>query len=256
MTTRVSDVRRSAAATKGHLTDTRTAARWGAAILMPVGPAAVAVLRFVLPYDTPDTPGQVLDKIAVNLGAEQTVLWLEFVALFTLVPGVFAVVRLVRRGAPRLSLAAALLLVPGYLALFWGSNDLFAYVGLSSGVDRTSTARILELTAQHPSESASLTIFVLGHIAGSMLLGCALWRSRVVHPVFALAMGVSQPIHLFAAMTGNHRLDLFAWGLTTVAMAAASVAVVRTLNDEWDLPPAEARTALTALDPANVTPST
>lgn len=223
---------------------------------MPVGPAAVAVLRFVLPYDTPDTPGQMLDKIAVNLGALQAVLWLEFVALLTLVPGVFAVLRLVRRGAPRLASAAALLLVPGYLALFWGSNDLIAFVGVSSGVDRTTTARIIELTALHPTESASLTIFVLGHIAGSMLLGCALWRSRVVHPVFALAMGVSQPTHLIAAMTGNHRLDLLAWGLTTVAMAAASVAVVRTVNDEWDLPPAEARTAVTTPDTANVAPST
>jgi len=29
-------------------------ARWFAGLLLPVGPAAVAILRFVLPYDTAD----------------------------------------------------------------------------------------------------------------------------------------------------------------------------------------------------------
>lgn len=55
-------------------------------------------------------------------------------------------------------------------------------------------------------------------------------------------MLVSQPIHLLAAVVfSSHGLDLFAWGLTAVAMGAASVAVLRTTHDAWDVPPLSRR---------------
>jgi hypothetical protein len=36
---------------------------------------------------------------------------------------------------------------------------------------------------------------------------------------------VSQPVHLVAAVTGNHPLDLLAWSLTAAAMAAVAPAL-------------------------------
>ena len=79
-------------------------------------------------------------------------------------------------------------------------------------------------------------MFVVGHIVGSVLLGLAFWRSGVVHRGWAVAMVVSQPLHLLAALTANHPLDLLGWGLTALAMGAAAVALLRTPDDHWDVP--------------------
>ena len=38
-------------------------------------------------------------------------------------------------------------------------------------------------------------------------------------------------------MTGNHPLDLLGWGLTAIVMGVAAVRVLRTSDDEWDVPP-------------------
>lgn len=215
--------------------DLPTVQRWAAALTMPVGPAAVAVLRFVLPYNTTDSPAAMVGKVAVHPSAQRTVLWLGLLALFTLVPGAFAAVRLVRTRSPRLALLAGALLVPGYLALFWGGSDLDAYVGTRTGMTHT-VAALVSLGAADPTSVLASSVFVVGHILGSVLLGVAFWRSRVMARPWALAMVVSQPLHLVAAMTGNHPLDLVAWGLTAAAMGAAARAVVRTPDADWERP--------------------
>jgi hypothetical protein len=225
---------------KPAVADTRTLQRWVAALLMPIGPAAVALLRFTIPYDGLDTPATIVSKVAASPAAQSAVLWLGLVALFTLVPGAFAVLKLVRPRAPWLSLTGAALLIPGYLGLFGAGAgaDLYVYVGTRAGIDRGLLADLLQLATGHPTVAIAGFVFVAGHILGSIALGLALWRSATVHWVWAAAMTVSQPLHLYAALTGHHRLDLFAWGLTAAAMAAAAVAVIRLPNDQWDVPPA------------------
>ena len=217
-------------------TDTRTFDRWAAALLMPIGPAALAVLRFILPYDTTDAPAQMVAKIAANQTAQSAVLWLGTVAVFTLVPGAIAVVRLVRPLAPRLTTIAAAFLIPGYLGLFGaGSVDSDLLAGIRAGIDPATLTRLVEALDGGPAIVA-ITVFVVGHIVGSVLLGIAFWRSGVVHKGWAVAMAVSQPLHLLAALTANHPLDLLGWGLTALAMAAAGLALLRTPNAEWDVP--------------------
>lgn len=217
-------------------TDTRTLDRWVAALLMPLGPAALAVLRFILPYDTTDSPAEMVAAIAADQAAQEAVLWLGLVAVFTLVPGAFAVVRLVRPRAPRLTTVAAAFLIPGYLALFGGASvDIDVLVGLRAGIDPTTLTRLVVAQDTGPGAITGL-VFVVGHIVGSVLLGIAFWRSGVVHRGWAVAMVVSQPLHLLAAMTANHPLDLLGWGLTALAMGAAAVALLRTPDDHWDVP--------------------
>jgi hypothetical protein len=58
-----------------------------------------------------------------------------------------------------------------------------------------------------------------------------------VHWSFALALTISQPIHLVSAMTGNHPLDLVGWGLTAVGFGAAGWKLLQTPNDQFDLAP-------------------
>lgn len=218
-------------------TDVRALDRWVAALLMPLGPAALAALRFVLPYDTTDTAAGMVASVAADQHAQEAVLWLGLVAAFTLVPGALAALRLVRPLAPRLTAVTAALLVPGYLGLFAGASaDLDVLVGLRAGLDPAVLATLVQAQGSSPPAAVATSVFVVGHILGSVLLGVTFWRSRVVHRGWAVAMAVSQPLHLLAAMTGNHPLDLGAWGLTALAMGAAGLTLLRTPDEHWDVP--------------------
>jgi hypothetical protein len=128
--------------------DLRRMSRFLFAVLLPVGPAAVAVQRFVLPYRTTDGPEAVVAKVAVDPQAQSLLLWLALIGLLTLVPGVLGVARLTRRRAPRTTAAAVLLLVPAYLSMGWlVGSDVLLWVGVRVGVDQPTwsgcTARII-----------------------------------------------------------------------------------------------------------------
>ena len=217
-------------------TDPRRRTRWLAALLIPIGPAAVAVLRFVLPYSTVDDGAIIVDKVAAHPGAQSLVLWLGFLAVLTLIPGALWVGRLTRRRAAGLTAAALLLLVPGYLSLGWLiGSDLLLWGGVQAGIDTGSLTRLYEVT--HPTSAIAAGLFVLGHVLGTVLLGIAMWRSRTVPPWAAVLTGLSQPLHSVAAViVVSHPLDLMAWTMQAVGFAAAAVAVARLRDDDWDLP--------------------
>ncbi|MEO7981038.1 MAG: hypothetical protein ABI807_09130 [Sporichthyaceae bacterium] len=231
--------RRPASAVAGPA-DLRRATRWLVALLMPVGPAAVALLRYNLPYLTTSDSKEAVAAVYADQGAESLVLWLGLVAVLTLLPGVYAVIRLTHRRSPRLSAAAVLLLVPGYLALaYLLSADVLVWTAAKAGVPQAQAVAMYGTA--HPTSNIAAVVFVLGHVLGTVLLGIALWRTRQIPRPVAIALAVSQPLHFVAAViVGSPTLDLFAWGLTTVGMTAAAVAVVRTPDDDWDLPPVTA----------------
>ena len=217
--------------------DLRRASRWLAALLLPIGPAAVAVLRFVLPYSTVDSSGTIATKVGQDPGSQSLVLWLALLGTLTLVPAVLWVARLTRRHAPRLTAAAVLLLVPGYLMLGWiAAPDLLLWAGTRAGMDSASLAALYDHS--HPAGAVADAVFVVGHVVGTVLLGLAMWRSRAVPRWAAAVTMLSQPLHFVAAViVASHPLDLVAWGLNAVGFAAAGLAIVRLRDDEWDLPP-------------------
>jgi hypothetical protein len=197
------------------------------ALLMPVGPALVAALRGLLPTFTSDGATQMAAAVARSPGRQSAVLWLGYLAVLTLVPGVLAAAALARHGAPRLAAWAVALLVPAYLsmgALLTG--DAVLWSGQRAGLSTASTGLLYDHL--HPSIDVAVAVFVVGHVVGTVLLGLALLRSRAIRAPFAWALTVSQPLHLVAfVILGVQALDVAAWMLTTVGMAAAAVALVQ-----------------------------
>jgi hypothetical protein len=109
---------------------TSTAGRVAGAALAFTGPAAIAVLRLVMPYDTADDPATIAAKVVADPGAQSLVLWLGFIGVLTLAPGLFFVVRPLWAGARRLTAVSLALLVPAYLSLGWvTAADLLVWVG-------------------------------------------------------------------------------------------------------------------------------
>jgi hypothetical protein len=231
-------------ATISHITttkpvpDLRTRRRWFAAILMPIGPLAVAILRFILPYNTTDSAATIVAKVAAHRGAERAVLWLTVVAFLTLVPGAFAAIKLASRRAPVLAAIAACLVIPGYLSLVGVALiDNVAYAGVSHHVNQATVTTLADVVNKLPTTSLLSNIFVAGHLIGTVVLAFALRKARVVPTAGWVILGISQPMHLVAAMSGNHPLDLIGWGMTAIGMGYAAFAVTRTRDDDWDLPP-------------------
>ena len=217
--------------------DLRHASRLLAALILPIGPLAVAGLRYVLPYFSATTPQETAEAVIAAEGRQSLVLWLGLVAAFTLLPGVLAVGRLTRRGAPKLTAAAMLLVVPGYLALtYMIGTDLILWTGARAGLDASALAE-LAITV-HPTSDIALGVFVLGHVIGTVLLGLALLRSRTVPVWAAIVTAASQPAHFVAFIVlGSPALDCAAWTANGIAFAVVGYAILRTPDDEWELPP-------------------
>ncbi|TDP94853.1 hypothetical protein [Labedaea rhizosphaerae] len=201
--------------------------RWLMAALLPIGPAVIAVLRLVMPYNTTDDSATIVAKVAAHQQAQSLIVWLGFAGLLTLVPAVLWVARLTRPAAPRTTTAALVLLVPGYLALgLLVAADAALLSGVRDHVDFAVLAR--QFDGSHPTAVIADAIFVAGHVAGTVLLGVALWLSRVVPRWAAVATIVAQPLHFVAAVIlASHPLDFAAWGLNAVGFAVAAIALVR-----------------------------
>jgi hypothetical protein len=213
--------------------DVRPLSRWVAALVLPIGPAAVALLRYFLPYDTVDDVPTMVDKTVGQLDRSSVVIWLGYIAVLTLVPAAYFVGRVTRRGAPWLTAIALFLVVPGYLSLPWtASSDLFTWSAGTAGLNAAEISRAVDVT--HGSMNVAGGVFVVGHVVGTIVLGFAMWQSRVVARWAAVAVMVSQPIHFIAAIVVvSHTLDLIGWGLQAVGFAVVGLAILRMRNDDW-----------------------
>lgn len=232
---------RPAAAPARRPADLRRSTRLLAAVLLPIGPAAVAVLRFILPYSTADGPASAVAAVNSSPGRQSAVLWLGLVAILTLVPAAIWVGRLTRIRAPRMTAAALILLVPGYLSLGWlVGSDVLLWSGATTGVDATTMTTLSE--SMHPATAVAAGVFVVGHVVGTVLLGIAMWRSSAVSRWAALLTMISQPLHFVAAVIlVSPTLDLLAWGMQAIGFAAAAVVIVRLPDNDWDLQPSPER---------------
>ncbi len=155
-------------------------------------------------------------------------LWLSLVALLTLPLGVLVVGAIAARARPVLGTVAAVIAWVAFANLaFLVGPDQIALAGVEAGLPGTATAALVEASVAHPVSTVATTVWVIGHILGTVLLGVSLWRTI---PVWAaLALIVSQPLHLVVAViVPNHLLDGLAWLLTAVGFAVTAAVGLRT----------------------------
>ena len=221
-------------------TDLRRFDRIFAAILMPMGPAAAAVIRYVIP------PEPIGASVTADPGSQRLVLAMGIVITFTMVPGALAALRLLRRRAPRLTLWTGAFLVPGYLAMVAGSGmDLATMGAFDAGFSPEEMDRLNAAVWALPAIVLLGGVFVIGHIVGTILLGVTMIATRITWVGVGIALAISQPLHFVALVVLQSRvLDLAAWGTTAICMGALAWSVVRTPDDEWDLAPLPAAASL------------
>ncbi|WP_432945655.1 hypothetical protein ACQPXM_06135 [Kribbella sp. CA-253562] len=216
-----------------------------AAVVLLIPASAVTIARLFMTDDS-DTR-KALDQIAADPSSQRVVVWLGFLAALTVVPAFLALARLARRRRPVLTTIA----LGVNLAAYLGGYAMFALDGLylaGAGVpaqQRDGAAALIDATWSAGAAGLSTALFVIGHVLGAILMGLALRGS--IPMIGWLAMILSQPGHVVAFVVfQNVVMDSLAWGLMAVCFAIAAITVLRTSDDEWDLPPRRVSTAFHA----------
>jgi hypothetical protein len=86
--------------------------------------------------------------------------------------------------------------------------------------------------------SIAFGFFIAGHVLGTALVGCALWRSRSVERWGATLIVIGSVLHPVARVAvGSRWLDVLAALLLTAGLAAVARVVWTLPDDDWDLAP-------------------
>jgi hypothetical protein len=216
--------------------DVRSFQRYAAAVIMLVPATSVAIAR-LFQTDDSDTR-RTLDLIAANPDRQFTFALLGFVGLLCVVPAFLAAARLSRRRRPVLTTVALAVNLVGYLGAFAmpAIDNLYLIGGSLPPAERDVAAMVIDKMWSSGLPGVSTNLFVLGHILGAILMGLALRGS--IPTVGWLAMLLTTPVHVLAfVVLQTPALDMAAWLLMTVAFACCAFTIIRTPNDDWDLPP-------------------
>ena len=216
--------------------DVRSFQRYAAAIILPIPPTCVAIGR-LFQTDDSDTR-RTLDLIAANPDRQFTFALLGFIGLLTVVPAFLAAAGLSRRRRPVLTTIAISVNLLGYLGAFaMGAIDNLYLIGALLPADQRDVAAIvIDKMWSSGIPGVSTNLFVLGHVLGAILMGLALRGS--IATIGWLAMLLTTPMHVVAfVVLQMPALDLAAWLLMTLAFVCCAVKIIKTPNDDWDLPP-------------------
>jgi hypothetical protein len=162
--------------------------------------------------------------------------WLQVPFLALLVPAVFAVVWVSRRGAPRLTTAGALVALGGLCAGFGILPGVPhpAHLTVRDGLDVAAVSKLDTAMGEHPIVQIGGLLFIVAITIGLLLLGLAMWRSGAAPAWMGWALALGGFTHPF--MPGHVAAGL---GLVVAAVgfAGASLALLRMPNEEFDLAP-------------------
>ena len=227
----------STRSTRPHkVRDVRGFQRIVAAVILPIPATAVAIGRLFVTDDS-DTR-RALDLIAADPGRQFTFALLGFIAMLTVVPAFLAAARLARRRRPVLTMIALGVNLIAYLGGFAlaALDSMYLAASKLPVEQRDGAAALIDAMWSEGLPGISTLLFVVGHILGAILMGLALRGS--IPTVGWVAMILSQPGHVFAFVVfPSPVMDALAWGLMALAFTICAVTVLRTPDNEWDLPP-------------------
>jgi len=165
--------------------------------------------------------------------------WFDLLFVVLVVPSILAMVLISRRGAPRLTAAATVLMVGGFLMVLPLNIDAdqLAWIAAQHNRNPAVIGRFIDAAGNDPRVGIGVLGFVIAIVIGSILIALALWRSHAIAGWAAALIGLGGATHIFIGPLGH-----VIHGAGLVLLAIGCVAVSRRLltmsNDEFDLPPA------------------
>ena len=126
---------------------------------------------------------------------------------------------------------------------FWrillaGSGNMAGTISLErlavkEGLDQATIDKLAIALEEHPINQIAGLLFILGITFGLLLLGLALWRSRVAPAWMGIALAIGGFTHPFLP---GHFIAGLGLLVAAVGFAGASYALLRTRNQDFDLP--------------------
>ncbi len=142
--------------------------------------------------------------------------------IFLSVPAILALMRVLGGRSPRLTLLGGGLSLVGWIALVGLIiGDVVATQMVEQGPLTASVVDLYSHIMNSPMMIA-LTVIALLHVVGGILIGVALWRSRLVPKWAAIVATITPPVHLASNLAGLLWIDSATW----VALSAAFACVV------------------------------
>ena len=216
--------------------DVRTFQRRMAAAVLLVPATSIGLARLFQVDDT-DTR-RALDLVAADPGRQFTFALLGYIGILTIVPAFLAAARVARRRRPVLAIIALGVNLLAYLGSWAvGAIDNLYLVGAKLPVEQRDTAAVvIDKMWSESLAGVSTGVFVLGHVLGAVLMGLALRGS--IPTIGWVAMLLTTPAHVVAfVVLRMPALDLAAWMLMALSFGYCAVAILRTPDEEWDIPP-------------------
>jgi len=205
------------------------------AVVAPVPMLCMGLYYLFSPVDGGASFETTLAAVTAHQDRYQWLPWLQ-VPFFLLIPAMFATAWVTRRATPRLATAGGLLAVGGVCVGFYllpGVESL-QYLTVQNDLDVSTVSKLYGLLENAPTSQIGGLLFIVAITFGLLLLGIALWRSRVAPAWMGIALALGGFTHPF--MPGHLAAGI---GLivASVGFAGASVALLRSTNADFDLPP-------------------
>jgi hypothetical protein len=204
------------------------------ALVLPL-PWLAKGIQYLVQPSYPDTATQIRDYATHHSYA--WLQWFDTVFVILVVPSMVSLGWLARRGAPRLSTAAVLILGTGFLGGISRNlnSDVMAWVAAQKHYDPALISHYTDDLEAEPIVALGGLLFIVGLVFGSIILGLALWRSEAVRPWVAAAVGIGGATHPFLQF--SHVVVAIGLWLLAAGCVGASARLVSMTNDEFDLPP-------------------
>jgi hypothetical protein len=224
------------APTTPRIHDTRAFWRVLLAVVAPLPMLAKGISYLIIPVNGDASVETTVDALRSRPGLAETLVWLDVVFCVLLVPALVAACWLARRGAPRLTTAAGLVAAGGTLvgvALLGGPLPAYQ-MALRHDLSVSAMSDLSDAQEADAVIAIGGLCFIVGIVIGLTLLGAALWRSRQVSPVAAIAVILGGSTHPFLPGHVAQGIGLL---VAAAGFACVSVALLRMPKDDFDLPP-------------------
>lgn len=219
--------------------DTRAFWRTLLAVVAPLPMLSKGIAYLIIPVDGGADFDTTLEALQPRPELANALVWLDVVFCVLLVPALVAGCWLARRSAPRLTTAAGVVAVGGALvgvALLGGPLPPYQST-LRHDLDPSAMKAYMNAMEGDAVFGVGALCFIVAVVIGLTLLGSALWRSRQIPRLAAVAVIIGGATHPFLPGHVAQGIGLL---VAAAGFAFVSVALLRLPRDAFDLPPTSA----------------